>query len=93
MAKLLEDLEPGTAVFVGEAFVGEISAVYAEGDARRADYLAVHWDSRNAQVLVATSDVQALEPRGVILVGSEPETYATLAVFDEARMPQLRKLH
>jgi len=93
MAKLLEDLEPGTAVFVGEAHVGEIRAVYAEGDARRADYLAVHWESRDLDVLVATSDVETLEARGVILVGSEPETYATLPAFEERRVPQLRKLH
>ncbi|MEO6991387.1 MAG: hypothetical protein ABI346_05045 [Candidatus Baltobacteraceae bacterium] len=92
MAKLLEDLEPGTAVFVGEIRVGEIRAVYAERDTRRADYLAVRWDSRDLDVLVATSEVESLEPRGVVLGGTEPETYATLAGFDERRMPQLRKL-
>ena len=92
MPRLLEELEPGTPVFVGDVRVGDVRAVYAEGEARRAEYLCIRWEERQLDVLIPTSDVATLEVHGVILIGAEPATYANLVAFDPARVPLLRKL-
>jgi hypothetical protein len=87
----LEELEPGTPVRIAEQRVGEVRGVYAEGEARVAEYLAVHWDSRGADILIPTRDVEALDNAGVILMGDR-RSYETTAVFDPANLPMVRRL-
>jgi hypothetical protein len=93
MARLLEDLETGTPVYLAEHQVGEVRGVYAEGDARLAEYLAVYWGPRNEEVLLPTKDVQSLEAKGVILMGEDPRTFASLPAFDIAMHPTIRRIH
>jgi len=92
MARLLEDLDPGTPVFLSETCVGYVRGVYAEGAARLAEYLLVEWTDRNVDVLVPTKEVASLEDRGVILLGEEPRIYVALPAFDAANYPTIRKL-
>jgi len=94
MAQRLETLAVGTPVYCGENRVGSIEGVYAEGASGVAEYLVVHWDSRNGTpVLVATKDVQSLEPRGVLLMGDEPGQYITAPRYEERLYPSLRRMH
>jgi len=52
MARTLETLEPGTPVYAGATRVGTVTGVYAEGEARSAELIAVHWDARGEDVAV-----------------------------------------
>ncbi|MBV8601301.1 MAG: hypothetical protein JO359_07030 [Candidatus Eremiobacteraeota bacterium] len=93
LAQRLETLAPGTPVFCGEARVGAVDGVYAEGKAEVAEYLAVRWDARDGMpVLIATKDVESLESRGVVLMGAEPSAYETAPRFDSKLYPSLRRL-
>jgi hypothetical protein len=92
MARLLEDLEVGTPVYLGESRVGYVCGVYAEGDARLAEYLVVNWTSRAADVLIATKDVVSLEEKGVILMGEDPRSYATVPSFEASMYPTIRRI-
>jgi hypothetical protein len=92
MARLLEDIELGTPVYLGESRIGFVRGVYAEGEARLAEYIAVHWNSRAADVLIPTKDVLSLDARGVVLMGEDPRTYASMPDFDEAVHPTIRKI-
>ena len=92
MARLLEDLEPGTPVYLGETRVGEVRAVYAEGAARLAEYIAVHWNDRGESLLIPTKDVASLEAKGVVLMLDDPKLYAGFPTFDEAAHPTIRRL-
>ena len=68
--------------------------MYAEGNSEVAEYLAIRWDSRDGlAVLVATKDVEALEARGVLLMGGEPGQYETAPRFDQKNYPSFRRLH
>ncbi len=93
MAARLETLDPGTPVFCGEQRVGEIRGVFAEGDAKLAEYIAVYWQERNAAVLVATRDVERIDDGGVFLQGSDPQAYDSLATFEITDHPTIRKIH
>jgi hypothetical protein len=92
MARLLEDLETGTPLYLAESRVGEVRGVYAEGDARLAEYLLVYWAPRSVEVLIPTKDVQSLEPKGVILMGEDPRAFANLPAFDVAMYPTIRRI-
>jgi hypothetical protein len=92
MARLLEELDPGTPVYLGDERVGFVRGVYAEGDARLAEYLSIEWTARAAVLLVPTKDVAALEDRGVVLMGDDPRAYTAMPTFDEASHPTIRKL-
>lgn len=93
MAKMLEDLEPGTPVYLGDVRVGYVRAVYAEGAARLAESLLVAWTARSAELLIPTRDVAAIEEKGVILMGDDPREYAEIPEFNEANYPTIRKIH
>jgi len=94
MAQRLETLAPGTPVFCGEKRVGTVDGVYAEGTAEVPEYMVVRWDSRDGMpVLVATRDVESLEPRGVTLIGAEPDQYITAPRYEERLYPSLRRLN
>ena len=93
MAARLETLDPGTPVFCGELRVGDVRGVFAEGESKLAEYLVIRWDSRDADVLVATRDVDSIDTRGVILQGSDPQAYESLATYEPQDHPTIRKIH
>jgi hypothetical protein len=92
MARLLEDLEPGTPVYLGNERVGFVRGVYAEGSARLAEYVAVEWTKRGSVVLIPTKDVLTLEDKGVILMGDDARPFAELPDFDAGRYPTIRQI-
>ena len=92
MARTLESLEPGTPVFAGETRVGDVRAVFAEGDARSAELLVVHWDATGDEVVVPATEVQDVSERGVELMRRESDQYADLAPFDAARFPTMKRI-
>lgn len=92
MARTLESLEPGTPVYAGRTRVGDVRAVYAEGDARIAEILVVHWDARGEDVAVPTTEVASVNDNRVELIRQESDQYGDLAPFDASRFPTLRKL-
>jgi hypothetical protein len=92
MAHTLESLEPGTPVYVGEVRVGEVRAIYTEGQSRQAELLVVYWDDRNEDVAVPATEVQSVDAAGVRLIAPEVTTYSTLSAFDPARFPTVHPL-
>jgi hypothetical protein len=92
MARLLEDIEPGTPVYLNDLQVGTVSGVYAQGAARLAEYVLIAWTERDDEVLVATKEVASLEAKGVILMGEDPQGYVELPPFVEANYPAIRRL-
>ena len=92
MARTLQSLEPGTPVYAGATRVGEVRAVYAEGDARIAELVIVHWDASNQDVMVPTTEIEAIDDAGVQLIRQEPDQYADLAPFDAANFPTMKQL-
>jgi hypothetical protein len=92
MARTLESLEPGTPVFAGATRVGEVRAVYAEGDARIAELVIVHWDARGDDVMVPTTEIETIDDAGVQLIRQESDQYADLAPFDPDGFPTMKKL-
>jgi hypothetical protein len=92
MARFLESLEPGTPVFAGETRVGDVRAVFAEGDGRSAELLVVHWDATGSDVVVPTIEVEDVSERGVELMRQESGQYADLAPFDAASFPTMKRL-
>jgi hypothetical protein len=92
MARTLETLDPGTPVYAGETRVGEVRAVYAEGTARIAELLIVHWDARGEDVAIPTTEVEAVADDRVQLMRQESDQYSDLAPFDPARFPTMKKL-
>ena len=92
MARTLESLDPGTPVFAGATCVGEVRAVYAEGDARLAELLIVHWNARNEEVIIPTTEVESVDGQGVQLIRREADQYRDLAPFDATRFPTMKKL-
>ena len=91
MSKLLEELQPGTQVFVGEECVGEVRGVFTIGESKLAEYLNVYWMTLQAEVLVPTTEVHDIEDRGVFLQGPL-ETYGDLARFDAPSRPDTTRL-
>ncbi len=92
MARTLETLDPGTPVLAGETRVGEVVAVYAEGDARSAEIVVVHWDARDGDVVVPATEVLTIDDAGVRLIRQEADQYDDLAPFDADRFPTMKKL-
>jgi hypothetical protein len=92
MARTLESLEPGTAVFAGDTRVGDVRGVFAEGDARSAELLVVHWDATGDEVAIPTTEVADVSERGVELMRREADQYADLAPFDADRFPTMKRL-
>lgn len=92
MARTLESLDPGTPVLAGETRVGTVTGVYAEGEARSAHLIAVHWDARGDVVAVPSAEIATIDESGVRLIRQEPDQYADLAPFDESRFVGLRRL-
>lgn len=93
MAHTLESLQPGTPVYCGDQHVGDVRAVYAEGESRVAELIVVHWNlGRDEDVALPTSEVVAVTDRGVELINGDPHTYATLATFDAVRYPTVHPL-
>jgi hypothetical protein len=93
MARTLESLEPGTPVFAGSTRVGEVRAVYSEGDARSAALVVVSWDARNAEnVAIPSTEILSVTDDGVELIRQESDQYADLAPFDPASFPTMKQL-
>ena len=93
MARTLESLDPGTPVFAGRTRVGEVRAVYAEGDARSADLVIVSWDARGGDdVAVPSTEILSIDDDGVQLIRQESDQYADLAPFDPANFPTMKQL-
>jgi hypothetical protein len=88
----LESLAPGTPVFVGDARVGDVRAVYTAGTSRQAELIVVFWDSRGEEVAVPATEVGTIDTLGVKLIAPEVNTYITLARFDPARFPTVHPL-
>jgi hypothetical protein len=92
MARTLESLEPGTAVFAADTRVGEVRGVFAEGDARSAELLVVYWDATGDEVAIPTTEVADVSERGVELMRREADQYTDLAPFDADRFPTMKRL-
>ncbi|GAC1658027.1 MAG: hypothetical protein NVS9B12_10370 [Vulcanimicrobiaceae bacterium] len=91
MSKLLEEIEPGTHVFVGDERVGEVRGVYCVGESKLAEYLHVFWSSLQDGLLVPTSEVRTIESRGVVLQGPL-DAYGDFARFDPDARPDITRL-
>ncbi|HEX3466213.1 MAG TPA: hypothetical protein VHS78_19350 [Candidatus Elarobacter sp.] len=91
MARTLESLDPGTPVYAGETRVGDVRAVYAEGNARIAELLIVHWDARGEDVAIPTTEVESVDD-GVRLIRQEPDQYEDFAPWDAASFPTMKRL-
>lgn len=91
MKKRLEELEPGTAVFVDDRRVGEVRAVYAGREGNLPEYLNLYCDSRRAELLVPANEVLSLEERGVVLAGPM-QSYRDLMLFNAASRPNLKRI-
>lgn len=92
MAITLETLDLGTPVFVGQQHVGDVTGLYAEGDARSVELLSVAWLPTGENVAIPASEVENVDDHGVQLMHGELSFYAELTVFSEARFPTVRKL-
>jgi len=92
MAATLESLDPGTPVYAGPTRVGDVRAVYAEGNARIAELLIVHWDARGEEVAVPTTEVASVNDGAVQLIRQEADQYEDFAPWDAGRFPTMKKL-
>jgi hypothetical protein len=92
MARTLEQLEPGTPVYAGATHVGDVRAVYAEGDARIAEIVVVRWLATDEDVAVPTTEIASVNSDGVHLMRNEADQFADLAPFDAARFPTMKQL-
>ncbi|BDE06955.1 hypothetical protein WPS_22310 [Vulcanimicrobium alpinum] len=92
MARTLESLVPGTPVFAGSTRVGDVVAVYAEGEARIAELVIVKWAASGDDVAVPTTEIESIDAQGVQLIRREADQYKDLAPFDVERFPTLRKI-
>ena len=93
MARTLESLDPGTPVFAGSTRVGDVRAVYAEGDSRSADLVIVSWNARDGEdVAVPSTEIESVDDDGVQLMRRESDQYADLAPFDAANFPTMKQL-
>jgi hypothetical protein len=92
MARTLESLDPGTPVYAGQTRVGDVRAVYAEGNARIAELLVVYWDARGEDVAIPTTEVESVDDDSVVLMRRESDQYTDLAPFDAERFPTMKKL-
>lgn len=79
-------------MFVGDARVGDVRAIYTEGSSRQAELIVVHWDDRNEDVAVPATEVATVDAGGVWLLAPDVSTYAMLSTFDPARFPTVHPL-
>ncbi|HTW83175.1 MAG TPA: hypothetical protein VMD91_03780 [Candidatus Sulfotelmatobacter sp.] len=79
-------------MFAGETRVGDVRGVYAEGDARSAELIVVHWDALGSDVGVPATEIESIDEDGVSLIRTEPDAYEDFAPFDASRFPTLRKI-
>jgi hypothetical protein len=91
MARILETLDLGTAVYCGDERVGDVRGLYAEGTARAVEWVVVGWDGRGLLAVPAT-DVGSIDDRGVNLLENDVRAYDALMDFSEARFPTVHKL-
>ena len=92
MARLLEEVSPGTPVFDGRGTtVGEVRAVYGSGEGLLAEFVLVFWKNRNAEALVPADEVAQVNDKGVTLISSAP-AYEALPAFDPSSNPALHRL-
>jgi hypothetical protein len=91
MARTLETLDLGTAVFCGDQRIGAVSGLYAEGNARSVELLVVDWDGRG-DLAIPSDEIEDVNDRGVILMHSDPHFYDDLIAFSEDRFPTVHKL-
>jgi hypothetical protein len=92
MARTLESLDPGTPVYAGSTRVGDVRAVYAQGDARIAELVIVRWEASGEDVAVPTTEIESLDDGGVQLIRKEADQYADLAPFDAQQFATMKKL-
>jgi len=93
MARTLESLDPGTPVFAGATRVGDVRAVYAEGESRSADLVIVSWEARDGEnVAIPSTEILSVTEGGVNLMRQESDQYADLAPFDPASFPTMKQL-
>jgi hypothetical protein len=92
MARTLETLTVGTPVYAGETRVGDVRGVYAEGNARAAELVVVHWDETDTDLAIPTTEIESVDDDRVALIRNEPDQYEDFAPFDAARFPTLRKI-
>ncbi|MGZ3499525.1 MAG: hypothetical protein ACXWNK_04450 [Vulcanimicrobiaceae bacterium] len=92
MAKLLEELDPGTPVRCDDGpIAGEVRAVYSTGESRGAEFISVYWTARGEETLVPAEEVLNIE-NGVVVLRSSLQAYADLVAVDPSRNPLLRRL-
>jgi len=87
MANTLEELQPGTPVFVGDTHVADVRAVYGPRGAHSAELLVVHWLDRHEDVALPVLQVELVDEVGVHLMNSDVHSYAALPPFEAARYP------
>ena len=92
MARTLETLAPGTPVFAGDARVGTVSAVYAEGESRAAEIVAVDWDGETLPVGVPAGAVESIDEAGVHLMSTDATQRCDYPPLDAGRLPTLRRI-
>jgi len=94
MAHTLETLTPGTPVFCGDTRVGDVRALYGEGQSRIPALIVVKWSygERTDDVAVPTAEIETVSDRGVELIQTDPEQYASLASFEPSRFPTVHPL-
>jgi len=92
MASTLESLDPGTPVYAGDTRVGEVRAVYAEGNARIAELLIVHWDARGEEVAIPTTEVASVDEGAVRLIRQESDQTEDFTSWDASRFPTMKRL-
>jgi hypothetical protein len=92
MPRLLENLQPGTAVNAanGEQ-VGEVRAVYGLGESLAAEYLLVYWTQRGEEALLDAEEVSTITNEGVVL-RSNGLCYTDLPAFQPSANPMLHRL-
>ena len=91
MARLLEELTPGTPVRTADgAHAGEIRAVYGSGQGRGAEFLAVFWTGRGEETLIPADEVISIAADGGVELRST--SYADLPAFDPSANPLLHRL-
>jgi len=91
MARTLETLDLGTAVYCGDVNVGTVSGLYAEGSATSVEWVVVRW-GESGDKAVPSNEIEAIDDRGVVLMHNETKFYDDLVDFHASRFPTAHKL-